>query len=90
MIRPTNQHGVSGPEHDISDADWDESSWDSTTNWSYEPRYSPVFLLELLPATQGGRVDCLSSVSESDDGDLDATMSAMQSGARHLRRLGIR
>ena len=81
-IRRTNQHGVSGPEHDTWNADWDESSWDSTSNWSYEPRYSAVLLLELLPATQDSRVDCLSSVSESDDGDLHATMSAMHSAAR--------
>ena len=81
-IRRTNQHGVSGPEHDTWNDDWDESSWDSTTNWGYEPQDSAALLLELLPATHNRRVDCLSSVSESDDGDLHATMSAMQSAAR--------
>ena len=81
-IRPTNQHGVSGPEHDILNADWDESSWDTTSNCCEEPQDSAVLLVELFSATQDGRVDCMSSVSESEDGDLHTTMSAMQSPAR--------
>ena len=79
-IRLTN-HGF-WPEHDTWNTGWDESHRDDTSHWSFEPEYSAVSPLD--HAIQDGSVDGTSSVSESDDGDMHAAMSAMNSAARTL------
>ena len=80
-IKLTNQHGVSGQKHDTSDTGWDESYWDDTSHWNCEPQYLTDSFLDLLSAIQDGSVDG-SSVSESENGDVQVTMSAMNNAAR--------
>ena len=68
-------------EHDTWDTGWDESYWDDTSHWNYQPQYLTDPSLDLSSVIQDGSVDG-SPVAESDDGDVQVTMSAMNNAGR--------
>ena len=64
------------PEHD----NWNIGQWSAREVTSQSTQPSQLWIC--LPAIQDGSVHGMSSVSESDDGEMHAAMSAMNNAAR--------